>query len=47
MFRFFLHGIIPKMRNVQVGLRVWSGEEIFSKKMKKNGGGHIKPPLHN
>ena len=37
---------IPKIRNLQVGLRVWSGGEIFSKKINKNRG-HIKPPHHN
>ena len=27
-----------------MGLRVWSGEEIFSKKIKTLWGGHIRPP---
>ena len=34
---------IPKIRNLQVGLRVWSGGEIFSK--KKKSGAHKALPL--
>ena len=30
---------IPKIRNLQVGLRVWSGGEIFGKKIKTLWGG--------
>ena len=40
----FLHNLniyvkTPKIRNLQVGLRVWSGGEIFSKKIKTLWGG--------
>ena len=35
----------PKIRNLQVGLRGWSGGEIFGKKIKTLWGGHIVPPL--
>ena len=32
------------MRNLQVGLRVWSGGEIFIKKNIKTTGAHKAPP---
>ena len=37
----------PKIRNLQVGIRVWSGGEIFSKKIKTLWGGtiHKAPPI--
>ena len=39
---------IPKIRSLQVGLRVWSGGEIFSKKIKTLwGGAHKAPPHYN
>ena len=39
---------IPKIRNLQVGLRVWSGGEILSKKINKNWRTHkAAPPYHN
>ena len=34
---------IPKIRNLQVGLRVWSGGEIFSKKIKTLWGAYKAP----
>ena len=34
-----------QIRNLQVGLRVWSGGEIFGKKIKTLWGGHNVPPL--
>ena len=38
--------IIPKIRNLQVGLRVWSGGEIFSKKINKKWRAHnASPPI--
>ena len=39
---FFLHG---KIRNLQVGLRVWSGWEILSKKINKEWRAHNAPPI--
>ena len=36
--------IMVKIRNVQVGLRVWSGGQIFSKKIKPLWGAHKAPP---
>ena len=35
---------MPKIRNLQVGLRVWSRGEIFSKKMNKKWRAHKPPP---
>ena len=39
------HGKVYPKLGIQVGLRVWSGREIFSKKIKTLWGAHKAPPI--